>query len=235
MNINFDSLPEKIPQRFKNLLGLKFGRHTVIEYAGKTKKGTTTWKCLCACGKSTIVKADVLKRGSSMSCGCLAIDNLKIRSIKHGHRYSAEYSTWNSMKSRCLNKNHKSYNSYGGRGITICNEWINSFESFLSDMGNRPSKRHSLERIDNNKGYSKDNCIWATGKSQANNKRSNRLISHNGKTQTLNAWSEETGIRPDTISQRLKLGWPINEALTLSPCKSRRLKTEALNYEQPAI
>jgi hypothetical protein len=91
-------------------------------------------------------------------------------------------------------------------------------------MGNRPSKHHSLERTDNSKGYSKENCVWATMKSQANNKRSNRIITYDGISQTLQQWANETGIKADTIARRLKWNWPIKEVLTLQPCKSRRLK-----------
>lgn len=214
MKINYASLPEKIPQRFQNLLGQKIGRLTVVEYSGKTKKGASTWKCLCTCGNVKILKTEVLNKGTSKSCGCLAIELLKIRSITHGLKNSVEYSIWNSMKSRCLNKKHKNYKDYGERGITICDEWINSFETFYADMGNRPDNSYSLERVNNSLGYTKENCIWTTAKSQCRNRRSNHLVTHKDKTQTIQAWSEEMGIRHDTLLWRLKNGWNVEAALT---------------------
>lgn len=120
------------------------------------------------------------------------------------------------MKSRCLSADHASYADYGGRGITVCTRWL-SFENFLSDMGHRPSTAHSLERKDNTKGYDPSNCVWATAKQQARNRRNNRLLTFSGRTQTLAAWAEETGIPYQTIYSRLHRG--IKEAELFLPLK----------------
>ena len=140
--------------------------------------------------------------------------------FKHGHRkgraFSLEYESWTCMKTRCLNPNCAAYRIYGGRGIGIVPAWMD-FKNFLKDMGSRPSKAHSLERIDNFKGYGPDNCKWATRKEQGANRRTNRLITLDGTTLTLNDWGRKTGIHRRTISSRLEMGWPVEIALSLKP------------------
>jgi len=122
------------------------------------------------------------------------------------------YIAWAHMKARCLNSNDPRYADYGGRGITICDAWLNS-ANFISDMGLKPYG-FQLERKDNNKGYYKENCIWATVKAQANNRRSNLNLTHNGITQTLQQWSEQLSINNRTLATRLRRGWSIKRALT---------------------
>lgn len=140
--------------------------------------------------------------------------------FKHGHRkdraFSLEYESWTCMKTRCLNPNCAAYRIYGGRGIGIDPSWMD-FKNFLKDMGKRPSKAYSLERKDNSKGYSADNCKWATCKEQGANRRTNHFVTSNGATLTLNEWSRLTGIHRRTISSRLKMGWPVVLALTVIP------------------
>lgn len=125
------------------------------------------------------------------------------------------------MKTRCLNSNSIAYPDYGGRGITICPQWIDSFETFFADMGLKPSSEYSIERKDVNLGYTPDNCKWATKIEQENNKRDSRFITHEGITQTLSQWARQTGIRGKTISGRLEWGWSITDALT-TPVRGRR-------------
>jgi len=131
------------------------------------------------------------------------------------------YRIWDSMMRRCHTPTHKHFKNYGGRGITVCEQWHN-FENFLADMGKRVDGM-TLDRIDNSKGYSPDNCRWATMQTQQNNKRSNVNVSYNGKTQTIAAWARETGIPHYVISQRLKYGWSVQNALTLEPNRHRRV------------
>lgn len=147
--------------------------------------------------------------------------------FKHGHRkgtlFSPEYESWACMKTRCLNPNCAAYRIYGGRGIQIDPLWMD-FKNFLKDMGKRPSKAHSLERKDNSKGYTAENCKWATRLEQSANRRTNRFISFQGITLMLKDWAIRTGIHRRTISSRIQLGWPIELALTVKPDFGNDLK-----------
>lgn len=149
------------------LVGRVYGRLTVIKRAGTDKSGHAIWHCTCSCGKGRKVSASNLKSGHTRSCGCYAKEVI----TKHAMHNTPTYHSWRSMIQRCTNPNSKDYLNYGGRGITVCPEWLGSFERFLADMGKRPNKRKTLDRIDVNKGYCKDNCRWATAKTQAQNKR----------------------------------------------------------------
>jgi hypothetical protein len=154
-----------------------------------------------------------LAEGRSKSCGCQRPGGLKT----HGRSKTAEHQIWSQMKARCLNQRSANWPSYGGRGITICDEWRNSFEQFMSDMGPRPSKRHSVDRIDNGRGYSPDNCRWATLTQQARNTRSNRMIEYGGCSRPLAEWAEllPICIEASALSHRLdKLKWPVAKAFT---------------------
>jgi hypothetical protein len=137
---------------------------------------------------------------------------MKEKPIKHGMYASRIYGLWASMIQRCTNPKNPAYHSYGGRGITVCDRWM-IFENFYTDMGDKPPKL-TLDRIDNSKGYSKENCRWATRHEQGNNRRTNTIISFNGKKQTLSQWSKETNLSPMCIMGRLRSGWPIDKALT---------------------
>jgi len=165
----------------------------------------------CHCGKQTLVKDSAVRQGQK-SCGCT-------RTITHGLSSSPEFQAWSSIKKRCLKPNNNQYKDYGARGISICKEWKNSFEDFYKDMGPRPSLKHSIDRIDNNKGYSKENCRWATMSEQNLNKRNSRKLSFNNETKSLTEWSRITGIKFETLRSRLSLNWPIERALTEPPKK----------------
>lgn len=203
-------------KRFQDLVGQKFNRLTVMGFMGTNKQGNSFWHCKCDCGNIKKVPACKLKNGDTKSCGCLSAQKVGERSTTHGHyvngKASHTYTTWRNMKDRCYNMNSINYSYYGGRGITVCEYW-HKFENFLEDMGVKPIGM-TIERINNNKGYCKENCRYATPKEQGSNKRNNVFLTFNGKTQTVAQWTEETGIKRDTISDRLERGWPIEVALT---------------------
>lgn len=155
----------------ENLTGKRFGLLSVLHAIGFDKTGRLKWLCLCDCGKQTVVLAKNLKSGNTLSCGCIKKHN----NLKHGQYKSLTYNSWKSMIQRCTNQSHRYYPDYGGRGITVCQQWLESFANFYADMGDRPDKRHTLDRIKVNKGYYKENCRWASLEVQASNKRPKRI------------------------------------------------------------
>lgn len=140
----------------------------------------------------------------------------------HGMSYEPEYSAWASMLTRCNNPRRPQYQSYGGRGISVCERW-SKFENFLADVGQRPSASHSLDRINNDGNYEPGNVRWATVEEQQNNRTVSALIEHNGQRRTLTQWARELGLGVSTIHCRLKRGWPVEKALSLSPNRGRKL------------
>jgi len=139
---------------------------------------------------------------------------------KHGKSRSAEYKCWDGIVQRCTNNKYHSYSNYGGRGIRLCNRW-SKFENFYADMGSKPSENHSIERIDNEQGYEPSNCRWATSTEQARNRRSNHTLTHDGRTQCVQAWAEECGINKVTLLCRIRAGWSVSKAVSTPPRKYR--------------
>ena len=159
----------------KNLTGQKFGRLLVLKFL-ESRDNKRFWLCLCDCGKFKEKPTGELTNGGTLSCGCMKREKILKATTTHGLTKTPEYQTWAGIKKRCLNSKNKDYHHYGGRGITICKRWLNSFENFLEDMGERPSKNHSIDRIDNNSNYCKENCRWATQKEQKRNTRKNKKV-----------------------------------------------------------
>lgn len=159
--------------RIKDLTGQKFNRLTAISFAGKDSSNNARWLFKCDCGNTVECRGSEVSRGTTKSCGCLVSEKTKESNTTHNMSRTRTYKTWISMRSRCNNPTDKFYEYYGARGITVCKEWDESFEVFYSDMGDQPDGL-SIDRIDNNKGYSKENCRWATSETQQRNKRNSK-------------------------------------------------------------
>ena len=185
-----------------DLSGMTFGRLVVRSYTGNDKHKNAMWLCLCSCGAEKIINGSSLRSGNTNSCGCLhkelASSQTTERLTTHGMHNTPTYYSWTNMKTRCNNANFEQSKDYSGRGIAICDKW-KTFAGFFADMGVKPVGT-SLDRIDNNKGYSKDNCRWATVNEQANNKRN--TVMWEGKS--LYEWQQETGMNYYTMYSRIK-------------------------------
>lgn len=207
-------MPKKI-----DLTGRRFGRLVVLYETSERKGGNIVWHCRCDCGNEVDVGGHNLTSSRTTSCGCFQREYAAEAHTVHGMRRQGEthpvYRTWYHMLQRCENPNSIGYQNYGGRGITVCGEWHDA-EKFIGwAVLNGWRKGLTLDRIDNDGNYEPSNCRWATRKEQAQNKRNNRFITFNGKTQTLAGWAEEIDISPNTLQYRV-LHWPIERALTES-------------------
>lgn len=203
----------------RDLTGRTFGRGTVLrrsehDYIRPDGKGREVrWELRCECGNVYLARRSQLFSEKIMSCGCLKRDKSAKRLRRHGQSETPEYIVWAGMIARCENPSHRSYADYGGRGIRVCAKWRESFPAFLTDMGKRPGSRYSVERIDNDGNYEPENCRWATDIEQANHRRGNRIIEHDGESLTLAEWSRKLGISYGVIQSRLDRGWPASRAL----------------------
>ena len=162
----------------------------------------------------TVVLGANLKRGTTRSCGCLALEVWAANPVKHGLEGTHVYRAWQRMKARCTDQRRDAYKHYGGRGITVCSQWRDNFLAFYEHVGRPPSRSHSLERVDVNGNYEPGNVTWATPKEQCNNRRSNRVIVFRGQRKTLAMWAEHMGVGSSTLGYRLNRGWPVERALT---------------------
>ena len=212
-----------------DIAGLISGRLTAV-VRWPNRRGNY-WICQCECGNVNVVKASHLKEQRTRSCGCLRTELASARATagvprKHmdGHSKLHEYGLWQNMKSRCFNKSNKAYAHYGGRGVTVCERWM-TFTNFHADMGPRPPNC-SLDRINNDGNYEPGNCRWVDKKTQQNNTRNNRRITHNGKTQTATQWADELGINHGTLLERARRGLSVEKIL--EPSKMRDLSGLAL-------
>lgn len=209
------------PKNRLNLTGLTFGRLTVTK-EGEREKEQRRWYCLCECGNTVLVLQASLRSGSTTSCGCLHSEVVSNTFSTHRLSRSPEYLIWSSMKRRCYNQRNIGYALYGGRGIKVCDRWRNDFLAFLNDMGPRPSLKHSLDRIDNDRDYEPGNCRWATIQEQGRNKRSNHFLTFDGKTLTIAEWAELTNIPQIVLRSRINANrWSVERALT-TPYKSKK-------------
>ncbi len=215
-------------KRIKVNVGDRFGRLVIAKEVPvvRTTSGSTQRRmlCRCDCGSETVVLLNSLRFARTRSCGCIANEATATRNRRnatHGMSASPEFAVWRSMKQRCSNENHVAYSLYGGRGITVCDLWRDSFERFWKDMGTRPSLAHSIDRIDNDGNYEPGNCRWATVVEQGRNKHNNVLLTHHGDTMCLVEWAELIGVSPEAITARLRRGWSVEDAVT-TPSGSKR-------------
>ena len=199
-----------------DLTGKKFGKLTVLERCENSKSGYVRWLCKCDCGNNSIVYAGNLTKKHTTSCGCYKKQKTIEVKTKHGKVHTRIYKILNAMKDRCFNENNDRYNDYGGRGITICSEWLgengfNNFEQWA--LNNGYSEKLTIDRIDPNGNYEPSNCRWATVKEQNNNQRKNIYIEYAGETKTLAQWAEELNFPYFTLYARIvTYGWNIKEA-----------------------
>lgn len=222
-----------------DMVGYKTGLVTVIERAGSSK-GQTTWLCQCACGKKFIQYGGPLRKGKIKSCGHLwksrserqKIAYNSIAKEKHGGSADRLYFVWLSMRRRCDDPNSISFKNYGGRGITVCDEWNNDYATFRTwalSSGydeNAPRGACTLDRIDPDGDYCPENCTWSNMREQSNNRRNSYNITWNGETHTAKEWEEITGIPRYNIYARYKKGWPIDEVFSQSLFSTRHIPLE---------
>lgn len=200
----------------EDLIGRRFGRLRVVAFSEKTKRHCY-WLCMCDCGLERRIEQNHLRTGHTQSCGCLARETLAQSRTTHGLRHHPLYPLWTNIKQRCRNPKNPRYADYGGRGIDLCSRW-ECFATFVADMGPRPSLSHSIERCDNDLGYTPENCVWATQQTQSANRRPftyrrSKRIEYEGETLTIYQLSDRLGIAPSTLYKRLSAGRPLDEPI----------------------
>lgn len=204
----------------KDLSGTRFERLIVIRLSDchMEPRGemVTRWLCKCDCGRESVVLRNSLVSGKTKSCGCLRLEcsvQMGAANLRHGMSKSPEYKVWSCMRDRCSKPDHPNAKNYFARGLRVCERW-QLFENFYADMGPRPGAGYSIERKNNDDGYSPANCKWTTRKEQASNTRVNRFIEYDGKRMCLKAWAEENGMSIQVLSYRLDQMWPMERALS---------------------
>ncbi len=198
----------------KDLSGDIIGKLKVIEPCGRTNSGGLIWLCECECGTYKKVHSNNLNQGRTVSCGCYGKAQRRKAKTTHGLSKTSELGIWRGIKSRCYDPQDPAFHNYGGRGIKMHHTWKKSVARFYKDMGPRPSPKHSIERINNDRWYSPSNCKWGTWEEQANNRRCNRTITFAGETLNLSQWARKIGISSTSLSERLE-NWTVEESLTI--------------------
>ncbi len=209
-----------------NLIGKRIGNLTIVGRTTSSKHGESRWICRCSCGGDIILTYRQVKNGRIKNCGCIPTPHFN---KTHGFSNTALYNHWKMMIYRCENPNNRAYKYYGQRGIKVCDEWHDflTFKKWVDST--KPDGDYTIDRIDNNKGYSPDNCRWATKKEQSNNRRSNREFKYNGETHNLMEWSEILGFNYKRVHNRIyKLGWEFEKAVETPPDIKKRNKVERI-------
>ncbi len=211
-----------------DLTGRTFGRLTVIASAPArittAGRSLSVWSCRCECGTGVDVIVDRLTTGHTTSCGCFRHEMAVSRLTRHGYSRTRTHIAWQALIARCTNPNASGYDRYGGKGITVCQRWLDRFENFLADMGEAPTKGHSVDRINNALGYEPANCRWATVIEQANNRTSNVMLTAFGQTKTMQQWANDPicAVCYNILRWRIKQGWEHVAAITSPRQKVRR-------------
>jgi hypothetical protein len=197
-----------------NITRDRYSNLIVISSAGQQGK-RSLWNCLCDCGNTKVVSLSDLRSKKVKSCGCLRIRTIKELRTSHGlstnTNLKSEYGIWIKMKQRCNNPTCRYYKDYGARGITVCESWANSFEKFLSDMGSRPSKNHTIERVNNGGNYEPSNCEWATRQSQSYNRRTSKMLVFNSQTKSMSEWCSVLGLDYYKVRYYTGKGLPLDQ------------------------
>lgn len=213
-------------------IGKKIARLLIVEYVGERKvesgrlRKVHLYRCACDCGNERIIKFySLVKKQPTQSCGCLNLEKIKNISFKHGRQGTPVFNAWDSMKQRCLNPRCRNWIYYGGRGIKVCDRWLKSFQNFLDDMGEKPSKEYSLDRIDVNGNYEPSNCKWATPIEQSNNRRTIKKYNCFGFVGSLSEICRHFNVSFPVTNHRVKAGMDVETAV-LTPSKKYRKKNE---------
>ena len=206
-----------------DLVGQKINRLTVVRRVENSSGRRARFECRCDCGNTVVVIGGLLRNEHTKSCGCLQKERVATLNRTHGESKTRIYRIWANMRARCNNPNLPEYEGYGGRGITVCQEWNDSFELFREwAMANGYEDNLSIDRIDVNGNYCPENCRWTTQKEQCNNKRNNHLLTHNGETLTISEWAQRLNVNYFSLHDRItKLGWSAEKALT-TPIKESK-------------
>lgn len=231
-----------IPKPSGMEVGERHHRLTAVSFVRRNKRRSAIWKFQCECGNTHEVEATYVRIGNTKSCGCLKREARAANgraNATHGKAGSPIYKVWRRMITRCTNPNVDTFKNYGGRGISVCKLWRESFEAFYADMGDRPSKDHSIDRINNDGNYEPGNVQWSTRKEQARNKRKNRIVIVNGASMTLAEAVEKSGLKYNVVLMRLCSGWSVERALG-TPVAARKWHTppnkgQCENLAQDAI
>lgn len=196
--------------------GHKYNRLTAIRF-DHYKNNNSMWLFRCDCGTEKVIAVAQVRSLGTKSCGCYNKEVASKRFRKHGKTETKEYKTWSKMKARCSQENDASYERYGNRGIKVCDRWLESFQNFYDDMGDAPTPKHSIDRIDNDGDYCPENCRWATQEEQNNNYSRNMFIEIGGKKQSLRRWCTDLNISYSIAYQRIRvLSWTPEQALGLT-------------------
>jgi hypothetical protein len=218
--------------KYKDLTGKRFGKLTVISFDREKTKRKAYWICKCECGNIKSVRSDSLQENKVLSCGCIKKEQDRINlTANHSHKMSKTriYREWQGMKTRCYNKNNKRYNNYGGRGITVCDEWMNNFDNFFKwSLDNNYSDDLTIDRKNNDGNYEPSNCRWVNNKIQCNNRNSNIVIEHNDEKLTLTELSEKKGLSIRMMHARYVRG-DRGKRLLRDPYADRKTQKGVLN------
>lgn len=212
-------------KNFVDLTGKKYNYLTIIKFS-HYKSNYRYWLCRCDCGVEKSIREDLIVKNKTISCGCYNIIKIKKTNTKHGLWSHRLHNVWSSIKTRCYNKKSHAYKNYGGRGITMCDEWKNNFKSFYDwAMSNGYQDNLTIDRINNNGNYEPLNCRWVDMKTQSNNKRNNKMITYKNETLSVSEMARKYDITVDRLSKRLYAGWSVQKAIE-TPVNKNKIRNK---------